>query len=259
MKAALLGWVSILGVARAQTALPPAAQSVDIDERLGAPVPRDLTFTDQAGRRVRLGSYFDSTPLILIPAYFDCPMLCGLVERGLVETIDKLDRSFGTQYRVITISIDPKDTPGKAAIHQKNVLQALNRPEARDAWQFLVGDERNIRAFADAIGFRYAFDPRSGQYAHAAVIVLLSRDGRITRYLYGVNPAPRDLRLALTEAGEGRVGTITDRLLLTCFRWDPATRRYGPWIFGLFRYGSLVILCAVGGMLFWFARKERKR
>ncbi len=245
--------------APAQTQLPPVVRNVDLDERLGAPLPRDPVFTDESGARVRLGDYFGAKPLLLIPAYYTCPMLCGLVQHGLIEAVKQIDRRFGAEFAVVTISIDPHDTPATARVRQKDALQALNRPEAHAAWHFLVGDEKNIHAFTDAIGFSYAYDPRSKQFAHTAVIVVAAADGRITRYLYGVSPRPSDLRMALVEAGDGRVGTITDRLLLTCFHWDPATRRYGPFILGFFRIGSLGILLALGGVLLFLARRERRR
>lgn len=244
----------------AATALPPVVREVDIDEQLGKSVDRQLRFTDPTGKPVTLSEVLEGgRPAILVLAYYECPMLCGLVLRGLVDGLKRLDLSLGDQYRVVTVSIDPRDRPDDAARKQASALAALGAPDKAAAWPFLVGKETDTRLLADAVGFRYAFDPRTGQYAHPAVLAVLTPDGHISRYLYGTTFSARDLRLALVEAGQGKTGTIIDRVLLTCYRYDPVSRRYGPYILGFIRIGAAGIFLAVLGMVAVLVRVDRRR
>ncbi len=271
-------WVIVLalsllaGAARAQgkfsgpagaepSLLPPAVQEVDIEEQLGRAIDPSLSFTDTEGRRVRLGEELSGqAPVVLVLAYYRCPMLCGLVLRGVVTGMKDLAFQLGRQYRAVTVSFDPRDTPDAAAQKRASTLAGLGRTAAGSAeWPFLVGDEPSIRALADAVGFRYAYDARTDQYAHPAAAIVLTPDGHISRYLYGVTFTPRDLRLALVEAGQGKIGTIVDRLILTCYHYDPATRAYGPFIVGFMRIGSAFILLAVVGLVGALFRGERRR
>jgi protein SCO1/2 len=241
--------------------LPPAARAVDLDEHLGQALPLDLDFRDEHGTPVRLGRYFkDKKPVVLALFYYRCPMLCGLVLQGMVQGLKDLDFELGKDYRVLTVSIDPRDGPDVAAKKQHNVLAAMGHPDREDAWPFLVGTEASTGALADALGFRYAYDPRTQEYAHPAAIYVLTPSGRISRYLYGIRYGVMDLRLSLVEAGEGKTGGIVDRVLLTCYHFDPATRRYGPYIFGFMRIGGVVILLSVGTLVgVLFARERRKK
>jgi protein SCO1 len=251
----LLGWS---GAAAAQTALPPIARAVDIDEKLGALIHAGGAFTDEHGARVRLADYFDGThPVVLSLAYFRCPTLCDLVQRGLADALRAVGFAPGTDYRVLTISIDPTDTPAEAARRRRQLLQVLGRPDAE--WPFLTTDDTTVRALADDLGYRYAFDPKSGQYAHPAAVFVLTPRARISRYLYGISWAARDVRLALVEAGGGRIGTIADRILMTCYRWDPSTRRYGVLMSAVLRGGSLVIFLIVSTLLTVLWRRDRAR
>jgi protein SCO1/2 len=186
-------------------------------------------------------------------------MLCSLVLKGMVDGLKKLDFELGQDYRVLTVSIDPRDTPELAAKKQHNVLAALGHPDRAEAWPFLVGDERSTRALADSLGFRYAFDPHTDQFAHPAAIYVLNPDGRISRYLYGISYGVLDLRLSLVDAGEGKTGGIVDRVLLTCYHFDPATRKWGPYIFGFMRIGGVLILLSVGGLVGGLFLHERRR
>lgn len=241
-------------------ALPEAVRAVDVEEQLGGAVPLDLSFTDDEGRAVLLADYFrDGKPVVLVLAYFRCPSLCGLVLHAAAAGLASLESRLGEGYRVLTVSIDPRDRPAMARVRQAEVLQAMNRTEARAAWPFLVGGEPAIHALAGAVGFRYAYDPRSDQYAHPAVLVVLTPSGTVSRYLYGIDFPARDLRLSLAEAGAGRTGSIVDRVLLTCYRYDPATRRYGLYLFGALRLGGLAILFAVGGALALLVARDRRR
>jgi protein SCO1/2 len=245
----------------AAPALPPAAQEVDIEEQLGRRLDGDLEFSDMDGRRVRLGDSFrGDKPVILVLAYFRCPMLCGLVLRGVVKGLESLQYQLGKEYRALTVSFDPRDTPKAAREKRESALGALGlRVSDPAAWPFLVGPERASRALAEQIGYRFAYDPRTDQYAHPAAAIVLTPDGRISRYLYGIEYSPRDLRLALVEAGEGKIGTILDRLILTCYHYDPATRAYGPFVVGFMRIGGVFIAVSVLALLVAMARGERRR
>jgi len=242
------------------TALPPVMREVDIEEHLGDSLNPSLAFQDQTGKLVHLGDYFrDDKPLVLTLAYFRCPMLCGLVLRGTVTSLRKLPFRLGDDYRALTVSFDPHDAPSEAAHKRETTLLAMPYRSDPESWPFLVGQHAQIRALADALGFRFAYDERTGQYAHPAAVFVLTPDGRISRYLYGTELSPRDVRLALIEAASGKIGSIVDRILLTCYRFDPATRRFGPFIRGFMRIGGVMILAAVGLLLVALFRAERQR
>jgi protein SCO1/2 len=186
-------------------------------------------------------------------------MLCGLVLRGLVDGLKKLDLRLGDDYQALTVSFDPRDTPAAAERKRASTLLGLGRAGVDPrAWPFLVGEEPAIHALADALGIRYAYDARTDQYAHPAAAIVLTPEGRVSRYLYGIEFPPRDLRLALVEAGEGRTGTIVDRVLLTCYRYDPSARRYGPFVFGFLRIGGALILAVVSGVIAALFVAERR-
>ncbi len=239
---------------------PPAAQDVDIEEHLGQPVDRALAFTDMNGRRLTLGDALGAgKPVVLVLAYYRCPMLCGLVLQGAASGLSGLSYRLGDAYRAVTVSFDPRDTPDAARRKRESTLAALPAPAGPDDWPFLVGGARETRALADAVGFRYAFDPRTDQYAHPAALVVLTPDGRVSRYLYGVAWSPRDLRMALLEAGEGKIGTILDRVIMTCYRYDPASRAYAPFVTGFLRLGGALILLTVAGTVAAALLADRRR
>lgn len=248
-------------VVGAESALPPAARQVDIDEHLGEYLPLDLPFVDSSGASVHLGDYFrDGKPVVLALFYYECPMLCGRVLEGMVGGFNQLAWKPGEQFRALTVSIDPRDTAPLAEKKQRNVLASIGRADSPASWPFLVGPSASSSALADRLGFRYAYDAATGQYAHPAVIFVATPDGRISRYLYGIQYSALDLRLALVEAGEGKTGGIVDRIILTCYHFDPASRRYGPYLMGFLRVGGVFILISVVGlvgMLFWRERREK--
>jgi protein SCO1/2 len=236
-------------------ALLLAVGAVDIDEHLGARVPGNLQFTDESGRSVSIGDYFTGDkPIVLILAYFRCPMLCDLVLRGMASAAKGQPLVLGQDFRALTVSIDPKDRPAQAALKQHNLLQAMNRPGG--PWPFLTGREPQIQQLARVLGFQYTYDPKSDQYAHPACAFVLTPDGRISRYLYGADFRPFDLRLALEEASRGRIGGIFDRVLLTCFRYDPATRRYAWAVRGALRATALASVLGLLGAIVWFSRRR---
>lgn len=240
---------------------PPVTRDADLDEHLGAKLDPSLAFTDDEGRAVHLGDALPGgAPVVLVLAYYRCPMLCGLVLRGVVDGMNELSLDPGKDYRALTVSFDPRDTPAAARDKRNHTLAALRRQgEGGRCWPFLVGEEPSVRALADAVGFRYVYDPRTDQFAHPAAAIVLTPDGRISRYLYGVTFSARDLRLALVEAGAGRTGGIVDRILLTCYHYDPASRAYGPFIIGFMRIAGVLILATVVVLLVALFRRERRR
>jgi protein SCO1/2 len=258
--AALLALLQAQALPPPRPAAPMALNAVDVEEKLGQRIPADLVFTDDRGRAVRLRDYLGKgRPVLLTLVYYRCPMLCDLVLQNLVKGLVPLGWRPGRELQGLAVSIDPKDRRGGAELKQRTLLQALAAPEARDGWPFLTGEPAAIQRLADAVGFRYAHDPASDQYAHPAVAIVLSPDGRISRYLYGVAFRPLDLRLALSEAAQGRVGGVFNRVLLTCFRYDPASRRYGLLVAGVVKGGSGLVLLTVAGLVGGLVQYDRRR
>ena len=244
--------------------LPKQLEGVGITEHPGAQVPLDLEFVADDGKPVRLRSYFDGKkPVILNLGYYRCPMLCGLVLSGLLQGLKETAWSVGREFEVVTVSIDPLETPTLARLKKESYLAEYGRPGAAAGWHFLTGREESIRKLADAVGFGYRYVPERGEYAHAAVLFMATPDGHIARYLYGVLYAAGTLRMALTEAGQGKVGTTADRILLTCFHYDAEQGRYVVAAMTLMRTGGGVTVLVVGGWLLarWRrdARKPRER
>ena len=241
--------------------LPPALQDVAVVEKLGAALPGEAAFTAEDGSPVRLGEILKAKgrPTVVALVYYSCPMLCGLVLTGLARGMKETGLTLGKDYDAVTVSFDPRDTSKAASERQRVMLQSVGRPDAAKAWRFLTGAEPEIKAVTEAVGFRYAYDEKTKQYAHAAAIVVATPDGRVSRYLYGVEFPAKDLRLALVEASEGRVGTSFDRLLLTCYRYDPASRKYEPYALGFVRVAMLGVLGGLGLMLGVLWRREFRR
>lgn len=241
---------------------PAWAETADVTEHLGAKLPLDLVFTDATGARVPLRALFDGVhPVLLVLAYYECPQLCSLVLDGAVSAMHQLeawDWRLGSRYRVATISFDVRERIDQAARKQAQVLGHLGRSD-RGAWPFLVGDEPNITALTEALGFQFLRDPHTGTLAHTAVVFVLSPDGMISRYLYGTDYAPRDLKLALLEASDGKTGTLGDKILLRCFHYDPTSRRYGLFIARFMKIGGAVIFVVALALILAFARHERRR
>jgi len=243
-------------VARAEVVELPNAQ-VDVVEHLGEKIPLDVLVTDQNGRRAPLAEHFgQGRPVLLSLVYYECPSLCGLVSQGLVKAMAAIDLEVGRDYEALTLSFDPKDTVEAAHLKRSIFLRALNVTDSTAAWPFLTADASAIQKVTDAVGFKYAPVPGSRDMAHAAVVFVLAPDGTLSRYLYGVSFPPRDLRFALVEASAGKVGTTLDRVLLRCYRYDPATRRYAFFISNYIRIGGLVILLFAGGLLYRLWRRE---
>ena len=231
---------------------------VTIDQRLDTSLPLDLEFRNASGEAVRLGDYFDNDqPVIVTPVYYRCPMLCGLELNGLVRCLRAMELSAGTDFQIVTFSIDPTETPSLAAQKKKSMLSTYARPGADEGWHFLTGDERNVRALCDALGFKTVYDEETGQYAHAAGIMVATPEGRLARYFYGVEFPPGDLRLALVEASENRIGGLADQVILYCYLYDPTTGKYGLAIMNLVRVGGILTFAALAIFITRMLWRER--
>lgn len=245
--------------AAAQTVLPKILQKVGFDQRLNEQVPLDLPLTDEDGRQVTLGKYFQDKPVILVLAYYRCPMLCTQVLNALVQGLRDTSLSIGNDFSVVTVSFDPHDTAETAAAKKKSYVRAYGQPEAAEGWHFLTGDPKSIKRLTDAVGFRYVYDPLSDQYAHAAGIVVLTPAGKISRYFYDVHYSGRDLRLGLVEASQNKIGSPVDQILLFCFHYDPSAGKYGAAIMNFIRAGGVLTVLGLGLMFGLLMRGERKR
>ena len=271
--ASLAGLLTLAAPARAQfwkskgadsttpTDVTPAVlEEVRVDEQLGAQLPLDATFTDAAGQPVQLGSVFGrGKPVVLALVYYDCPMLCGLIMSGMARAMRENGLEAGRDFTALSISFNPEEKPALARERQRGYLQSIGLAENSGAWRFWVDRDGAARRVADAVGFHYARDPATGEWAHMASIFVLTPDGEVSRYLYGIDFPPKDFRLSLVEAAGGRVGTSFDKLILTCFRYDPASRKYQPFAFGLLRLGGGVAMVALGGLIAGLVWRERRK
>jgi len=238
---------------------PPQLRGVGIDQRLNNQVPLDLKFRDEAGHTVALSSYFGSKPVILSLVYYSCPMLCTMSENGLLNALRDVNFNIGEQYRVLTVSIDPSETP-EMATGKKGVYVGLyGRPGAKQGWHFLVGDEPSIRALAQAVGFHYNYIPETKQFAHATGIVVLTPQGKVSRYFYGILYPPRDVRLALVEASHDKIGTPVDAVLLYCCEYNPATGKYGVVISRLLKIAGVITLLSMGTLIIGLSRGWQRK
>jgi protein SCO1 len=255
----IVGLLITATVAHAEnSATPPRLPGkVEIQQNLNAQVPLDLMFRDETGRIVRLGDEFRGKPVVLNFMYYRCPMLCSLVMEGLSSTLTELKFDVGKEFDVVTVSIDPRDMPAEAAAKKEKYLKRYGRFGGANGWHFLTGPESAIRKLTNAAGFLYAYDAERDQFAHGAVILVLTPDGRISRYLYGFEYKARDLRLALVEASQRRIGTATDQLLLLCYHYDPATGRYKRTVMNVVRAGGIATMCGLAGFIIVMLRRER--
>src|SRR5271154_3309489 len=238
--------------------MPPALQNVGFEPTLNAQMPLDLPFTDENGQSVKLGDYFaHGKPVLLAFVYYGCPMLCNQVEQGVVGSLKMLSFNPGRDYDVVFVSFDPRETPEMAAEKKKSALGHFQRPATDGGWHFLTGNKEAIDAAAKAANFRYKFDAKNNLFSHASGIMLLTPDGRISRYFYGIEYPSRDMRLGLVDASAGKIGTPIDHALLFCFQYDPSSATYSTAILRIVRVaGLLTVLCIVGGILI-FRRRDR--
>jgi protein SCO1/2 len=235
---------------------PRILTDIGFDQRLGDTIPLDAAFRDESGRTVRLGDYFGSRPVVLSLAYYECPMLCTVTLNGLASALDVLTFAPGREFEVVTVSFEPKETPALAAAKKAVYLRRYRRPGAEKAWHFLTGDAESIRRLTQAVGFRYAWDETTKQYAHASGVMVLTSDGRLARYLYGVEYAPKDLRLAIFEAAQGKILSPVDQLLLYCYHYDPDQGRYGTTVMRILRVAGVLTVVGLGTMMATLRRRE---
>jgi protein SCO1/2 len=236
---------------------PSILDQVGLDQRLNSQVPLDLAFVDENGQAVQLQQYFGAKPVILMLVYYQCPMLCTQVLNGFTGAMNGIVRfNIGREFNVVTVSIDPRDTAQDALAAKKRYLQRYRRPEAEQGWHFLTGKKDQIDALAQAVGFRYAWDPEIKQYAHASGIMLLTPQGRVAQYYYGIEYAPRDIQLGLIEASKGKIGNVVDQVLLYCYHYDPRQGRYGAAIFNVLRLSALITVLALGGFMLMMFRRD---
>ncbi len=233
-------------------------KEIGFDQKLGAQLPLDLAFTDEAGTAVRLGEYFGRKPVIMLLTYFNCTMLCPLLLDGLVRALRPIGFDIGAQFTVLTVSINPRETPAIAASRKELYVQRYGRPGAQRGWHFLTGKPDAIAAVTRAIGFRYVYDRRKDEYAHASGIVIFTPEGKAARYLYGVEFSPRDTRLALIEAASGAIGSPVDQILLYCYHYDPLTGRYGVIIMNVIRLAGSTTALLLGSFMLVMFRRDRR-
>ena len=234
-------------------------QQVGFDQRLGESLPLDLEFRDESGATVRLGDYFGKKPVILALVYYRCPVLCSQTAIGVAASMKGIPYAPGKEFEVIFASFDPTDTPELAAEKRAAFLARYGSPSAAPAVHFLSGDETAAAELTQSVGFRYAYDETTRQYAHASGIVVLTADGRISRYLFGVEYAPKDLKLALFESGEGKIGGLAERLLLFCFNYDAVLGKYTAGTMLSLKIAATLTLMALAGSIFWMLRSERRK
>jgi protein SCO1/2 len=246
----------------AQVATDPAQLpgNVSIAQKLNTKIPLDLQFRDEDGRIVRLSQFFNhGRPVLLNFVYYRCPMLCPMVLEGTAESLTHLKFDIGKEFDVITVSIDPRDKATDAARLKEKYIRHYGRLDSAPGWHFLTAHETAIKTLADAVGFQYAYDSRTDQFAHGAALLVLTPDGRTSRYFYGFEFKPRDLRLAIVEASSGKVGTVTDQFLLLCFHYDPVKGKYSRNAMMFARAGGVATLIALSGFIGVMFRRERTK
>jgi protein SCO1/2 len=256
----LLAGGSAVAAESSKSERPAELRDVGVTEHLEAQVPDDLEFVDSQGNKVTLGQYFDGTrPVVLTLNYSNCPMLCSLQLNGLFDALGKMKWDMGKEFQMVTVSIDPLETPERAGMTKQKYLKMYRRAGAAEGYHFLTGREANIQKLAGVVGFRYKYVPATRQYAHAAVTMILTPEGRVSRYLYGVQYDPQTTRLSLYEAAEGKVGSTVDKILLFCFHYDSETGRYGLAAVRLMQVGGGLTVVILGGAIWMFRRREKAR
>jgi len=243
-------------VGKSSSGLPKQLQNVGFEPQLNAQLPLDLTFRDESGRDVQLRQYFGHKPVLLALVYYGCPMLCTQVEQGVVGSLKMLSFNAARDYEVVFVSFDARETPDMAAKKKAAALAHYGRPETASGWHFLTGKEEQIHALTAAANFRYSFDEKNNLFAHASGIMLITPDGRISRYFYGVEYPSRDVRLGLVDASAGKIGTPIDHLLLFCFHYDPETARYSATILKIIRLGGILTVFSIVAGILIFRRRD---
>lgn len=234
-------------------------KQVGIEQRLGGQIPLDLSFRDEYGRDVKLGDYFkDGKPVVLTLVYYECPMLCNQVLNGLVGTLDAVPFTPGKEFDIVTVSFDPREGPELAAKKKETYLKRYAREGAQNGWHFLTGDKESIDRLAQSVGFHYVWDDESNQFAHASAIMVATPEGRLSHYFYGIEYSPKDLRLALVESSEGKIGSPVDALILYCYHYDPSTGKFAP-VMAVLRAAGVLTVFGVVALLIFLVRLARRR
>jgi len=239
--------------------VPDILEKVGIDQKLNAQVPLDAVFRDELGRQVKLGDYFGKRPVVLSLVYYECPMLCTQVLNGAVAAFKVLNFSVGDEYEVVTLSFNPKETPAMASAKKQTYLAKYGRPAGANGWHFLTGEQPAIDALASSVGFRYVFDKSSQQYVHASALMVLTPDGRVSKYFYGIDYPPKDLRLGLIEASGGKIGTPVDQVLLYCYHYDPHSGKYSMVVMNVLRLAGLLTVALIGGFIVTMWSVDRRK
>lgn len=237
--------------------LPALLENVDIEQRLGERLPLDARFVDELGNEVELGQFFGSKPVLLALVYYECPMLCSMELKGLVRSMRTLSLDVATDFDIVTVSFDPGESAGLAAKAKQEYVKSYGRAGAADGWHFLTGGDESIRRLTEAAGFSYRYRPETDDYTHASALMVVTPDGTLSQYFYGVDYPPRDLRLALVEASQGGIGSVVDQILLFCFHYDPAMGRYTLVVMNVIRALGVLTVLAIVGFLWFSLRRER--
>ena len=241
-------------------ALPGALQGIGIDQRLDYQIPLDLLFKDEAGREIPLSTFFKrGKPVILAPVYYRCPMLCTQILSGLAGSLKAVSLNPGKDFEIVAVSFDPKDTPETAQDKKQMYLKRYGRANSANGWHLLTGDQANITALMDSVGYHYKYDPATDQFAHASGIMVITPEGRLSRYFYGVEYAPTDVRLGLVEASRNKIGNAVDQILLFCYHYDPQTGKYGAVVMNMIRFAGASFTLVCGVFLFIFMRRDVRR
>jgi protein SCO1/2 len=256
---ALLSVLDLHASAQPAGVRPPVLKDVGIDQLLNNQVPLDLEFRDENGRAVKLAEYFKDKPVVLSLVYYDCPQLCTQVLTGLLGTLKTLPMTPGKEFVNLTVSFDPRETPELAAAKKQEYLNRYRKPEAAGGWHFLTGDEAAIQALTKAVGFRYIWDPVTKQYAHASGIMVLTPGGKVSRYFYGIEYAPRDFRFGVIDASEGKVGSLADQIILYCYMYDPERGTYGLVISRLLKIFAALTIVTLAALFFFLRHKEKQK
>lgn len=261
----LAGALTLVSALSAVAQAPPVQPNINtdanigIDQKLDSQVPLDLSFTDQTGKQVKLGDYFGSKPVVLALPFYRCAGMCTLEMDGMAKAFNALSFTAGKEFNAVTVSIDPKETWTLASAKQRDYLDSYRRPEAKQGWSFLTGDDANIHKLAQAVGFRYIIDPKTQQPIHAVGIVVITPEGHVSRYLLGVDYSPKDLKLCLVDASHNKIGSMVDKFTLLCSHYDPTTSRYGVAIDRIIKFTcSLTVLIIAGAIMLMF-RFEKQR
>lgn len=231
-------------------------EDVGIDQRLGEQLPLDASFVDENGNQVKLGDYFGKKPVVLALVYYTCPMLCNQVLNGLTSALDVVTFDIGKDFEVVTVSFDARETPELARDKKQTYIDWYKRPGAAEGWHFLTGDQASIAKLTDAVGFHYKYDPATKQFIHASGIMLATSEGKLARYFYGVEYAPKDLRLGLVESSENKIGNPVDRLLLYCYHYDPASGKYGAVAMNILRLAGIATIIGLVAMMLLLKRRR---